>query len=324
MRNQQTFLEQFENMPGVPVVAMEFGSHLYGLNTPNSDYDYQGIFVPSRRDWVLGKAPKNIQFTTGDGESRNTSDDVDISFTNIVKFIDDALKGEVFAIDMLHCKQPIHSSVLWDYIIKHRKRFYSKGMKAYIGYLKRQVHKYGVKGSRMAELEVVFKSMDKLKHVDTPRVEDLVLVLPYVDMEYVEYDHSEEQLYMLGKKFGLRAHLSEVYNSMSRIYENYGARAQAARDNDGVDWKAVSHALRAGYQQRDIFTLGDFEYPLRENEFILAVKKGELDFVTQVQPELDSLVDQVTELAETAVLPQKPDVAFWENFLYHKVFKQTT
>jgi predicted nucleotidyltransferase len=26
---------------------MKFGSHLYGLNTPTSDVDYKGIFMPT-------------------------------------------------------------------------------------------------------------------------------------------------------------------------------------------------------------------------------------------------------------------------------------
>jgi len=41
------------------VVHMIFGSHLYGTNTPDSDTDYKGIFLPSREQVFLGKIPKS-------------------------------------------------------------------------------------------------------------------------------------------------------------------------------------------------------------------------------------------------------------------------
>lgn len=324
-KNDPILNKQLEQVPGNVIVTMLFGSHLYGLSTPDSDYDYKGVFIPPRREWVLGKAPKSIDFSTGDDVSRNGADDLDISFTSIVKFIDDALRGEVFAIDMLHCENPITTTPTWEYIRNNRTKFYSKSMKAYIGYLKRQVHKYGVKGSRMSELETIFKSiavvpMDEKNSQIVGRVEDYMWLIPFDKLEYVEHKPDEKVVVVLGKKFGYRAHIHEMIHSMERVYDNYGERAKEARDNKGVDWKAVSHALRAGYQQRDIFIHGDFSYPLKENDFIFDVKTGKLDFVTQVQPELDRLVDEVTELAETSSLPDKPDVEFWEDFIYNEVF----
>lgn len=38
------------------IMETVFGSHLYGLNTPTSDKDYKGIFLPHPRDILLGKA----------------------------------------------------------------------------------------------------------------------------------------------------------------------------------------------------------------------------------------------------------------------------
>ena len=36
------------------MVKMVFGSHLYGLDTENSDKDYCGIFVPTAKEIILG------------------------------------------------------------------------------------------------------------------------------------------------------------------------------------------------------------------------------------------------------------------------------
>jgi hypothetical protein len=103
--------------------------------------------------------------------------------------------------------------------------------------------------------------------------------------------------------------------NLKKIYDSYGARAQAAKENKGVDWKAMSHALRAGYQARDIYANGDFEYPLVETQFILDVKRGLLDYTTQVAPVLEDLVDEVNELSESSTLQSKVDRNKWDNWL---------
>lgn len=320
-KNDPILKKQLDQVPGNVIVTMVFGSHLYGLSTPESDYDYKGVFIPPRREWVLGKAPKSIDFSTGDNVSRNGADDLDISFTSILKFIEDALRGEVFAIDMLHCENPITSTPTWEHLRANRTKFYSKSMKAYIGYLKRQVHKYGVKGSRMSELETVFKSigvvpMDKNNSRLVGRVEDVLKRIPFDKLEHIEHKPDDKVVVVLGKKFGYRAHIHEMIHSMERVYDNYGARAKEARDNKGLDWKAISHALRAGYQQRDIFMNGDFSYPLKENKFLLDVKTGKLDFLTEVQPILEDLIEQIYQLADDSNLPEKPERKFWEDFIF--------
>jgi len=57
---------------------MEFGSTVYGTRLPTSDTDYKSIFIPSKRDLYLGRAPETIQHKTKlDATARNTADDVD-------------------------------------------------------------------------------------------------------------------------------------------------------------------------------------------------------------------------------------------------------
>lgn len=35
------------------IVKMKFGSHLYGTNTEDSDVDYKGVFLPSKKEILL-------------------------------------------------------------------------------------------------------------------------------------------------------------------------------------------------------------------------------------------------------------------------------
>ena len=42
------------------IMLCRFGSHLYGTDTPESDTDYKGIFMPTKEMVLLGKIPKSI------------------------------------------------------------------------------------------------------------------------------------------------------------------------------------------------------------------------------------------------------------------------
>jgi len=111
------------------------------------------------------------------------------------------------------------------------------------------------------------------------------------------------------------------YAQLKAVYDSYGARAQLAKENKGLDFKAISHAIRAGCQARDIYKYGDFSYPLKETAFILAVKKGELDYTTEVAPVLEAVVEEVDKLADKSTLPEKADYAYWDRWLLN-VYKK--
>lgn len=53
------------------IVRIIYGSHLYGLSTPESDRDFKGIFMPSKEEILLGKIPKSIRTSTGDPNEKN-------------------------------------------------------------------------------------------------------------------------------------------------------------------------------------------------------------------------------------------------------------
>ena len=133
---------------------------------------------------------------------------------------------------------------------------------------------------------------------------------------FVEYN-GKTFYEIIGRKFELNVSVEYVLPIVKKIYNNYGARAILAKENNGIDFKAVSHALRAAYQLRDIYKDGDFEYPLKENDFIFDVKMGRLDYISEVAPEIERIVDEVNLLAVSADLPDEVDVAFWDDFVYN-------
>ena len=60
----------------------------------------------------------------------------------------------------------------------------------------------------------------------------------------------------------------------------YGKRTRSAADNDGRDWKALSHALRALYEAEELVDTGKITFPLPLADEVKALKEGRLDVLS--------------------------------------------
>jgi hypothetical protein len=311
------------------IVEMKFGSHLYGTDTPESDHDFKGVFLPEFESLILGEKTKSINTNTNATDGKNTSQDVDREFYSLHYFLKLALEGQTVALDMLHAPQSaiLKSSHLWDVLVEQRSRFYTKNLKAFVGYARRQAAKYGIKGSRLAEVRMVAtfleKSLIRLKWNNDLRLRDVWDWLPKGDHLYFHSGASEKQDSMslrmyevVGKKFQETARVDYVLPILVRFITEYGVRAQKAEQNEGVDWKALSHALRAAYQVKELFVDGTMTMPRPEAGILLAVKQGRLAFKS-VQAELEQTMSEVEALAERSELPEKADHKFAKHFLLY-------
>ena len=128
---------------------------------------------------------------------------------------------------------------------------------------------------------------------------------------------------VLGRKYQTTLSLIELKQSLNKLDAEYGERARKAEANEGIDWKALSHACRGGLQLLEIYKTGDLIYPLQDAPFILDVKLGKHPFKT-VQEFLEDVVDQV-EAASTEAskngMQQKVDMSFWMTSLRRCISK---
>jgi len=312
-------------------VKMLFGAHLYELQTESSDKDYKGIFLPERRDLILNRVPKTFHESTGSDTEKNQAGDMDFEAFSIYEFVRLAMNGETVALDMLHAKDK--HVVDWDdnYEVfrdlrANRQKFYCTDMKAYMGYVRRQAAKYGVKGGRLAAAREVLEILNNFRHHCDLENPDKPMRVKHIGHfptnEYCEWIEEKDRrgevrnfYQVCGRKLQDTLPLDEAYGVVKKVVDSYGHRVKQAENNENIDFKAVSHALRAGFQLRSIYKYGDFEYPLEESDFIYWVKTGQLDFKTVVQPELEGLVDEVEQLSDKSNLPSKPDKKFWDNWL---------
>ena len=128
---------------------------------------------------------------------------------------------------------------------------------------------------------------------------------------------------VLGSQFQDRCPADVFKRAVEQKWGSYGERARLAKENAGLDWKALHHALRCCKQVEEIVLTGDLQYPLKDAKLLLQVKKGELDFLTVVQPMLEEYVDKVGEMLTSSNLPEKVDTTFWDNWYVYVISKQT-
>ncbi len=299
---------------------MIFGSHLYGTDTPESDTDYKGIFLPTKDEILLGKIPRHFGETTGNDKSKNTKEDTDIELFSLHEFIKLACEGQTVALDMLHAPVDkwIDSTMIWTEIVDNREKFYTKNLKAFVGYARRQAAKYGIKGSRLDAAKDVLDIFEPIKDPTLGyRVEDVWEDLPINEHCHMMEDspNGVKQYHVCGRALQSRETISHAYGTVEKFYSSYGARAKQASNNMGIDWKAVSHAVRAAYQVEELLTEGTITFPLRNSNYIKQIKCGELDYRSEVGPHLDEIMEHVGELSKISTLPAKSDRKFWDNFI---------
>ena len=299
------------------IVKMKFGAHLYGTATSDSDVDYKGIFMPTKDEVLLGRIPKSHNYSTGKDESKNTKSDIDVEIYSLHYFIKLACDGQTVAMDMLHAPKDmiLQSSNIWKAIINNRHKFYTKNLKSFIDYARRQASKYGIKGSRInAALQILelLKKEDPSKKMrkiwdELPRIEHCYDIAPD--------PNGMRQYQVCGKSFQESATIGYVIPILEKFYNDYGRRARSAAENKNIDWKAISHALRAAYQTKEILIENNLIFPLKMAPFLMKVKQGKFDYLTEVAPVLESLMEEVEELSLSSTLPETVDRKFWDQLI---------
>jgi hypothetical protein len=299
------------------IVKIKFGAHLYGTTTSDSDVDYKGVFMPSKEEVLLGRIQKSHSHSTGNDESKNTKNDIDVEMYSFHYFIKLACDGQTVAMDMLHAPEDmiLQSSNIWKAIIKNRHKFYTKNLKSFIDYARRQASKYGIKGSRInAALQV----LELLKKEDpSKKMREIWDKLPRIEHCYdiAPDPNGMRQYQVCGKSFQESAKIGYVIPILEKFYNDYGQRARLAAENKNIDWKAISHALRAAYQTKEILTENNLIFPLKMAPFLMKVKQGKLDYLTEVGPVLESLMEEVEELSLRSTLPETVNRKFWNQFI---------
>lgn len=298
------------------------GSHLFGTNTPASDRDFKGVYLPSKQDILLGTAKASVNRKTNTSGQKNTKDDVDVEFYSLQKFMQMLDQGQTVALELLWTPDEllVSTSPFWKELQEHRAELLHKKVTAFVGYCKTQADKYGVKGSRMAAAKNVLhflKSCDVHPNTRLSTYWD-DLIYKYEGIEHVEFGVQETTqgpirfMEVCNRKY--QEHISFQYakESLEKLYDAYGARAKQAEENEGIDWKALSHAYRVCCQALEILNDHKLSLPMKPEdlEVVRQVKLGKVPF-NVFQPMLEEKLEQVLHAQASSTLPESFDYDKW-------------
>ena len=305
-----------------------FGSHLYGTNTENSDQDIKGIYIPEAEDILLAKVKGSISRKREKVEGeKNTFEDIDEEIYSLDKYLKLISEGQTVSLDILFSPKKYHlkHTYFWDTLIKDREKLLTKNSKAFIGYCRMQANKYGIKGSRVAAARDTLAFLNHLIQVMgmTKKLGDYSAKIDVFvkGKEFVEIldiplanGQSIRHLNVCDRKLPYTSSVGNVYGIVEKLVEEYGQRALQAEKNEGVDFKALSHAVRIGEQAIELFKTHWIEFPRPNAAELLRIKKGELPY-KQVAEYIEQLFVDVERESELSSLPESVDKNFIDNFI---------
>jgi len=304
------------------IVKILHGSHLYGTNTPNSDTDYKYVIMPDVDKILLQKAKRAERETTGKPHEKNTKDDIDEGRFSLGGYFELLEQGQTMALDLLFAppSHRLETSPLWEHIVSNRSKLVHKNMTAFVGYCQTQAAKYGIKGSRMAAVKTASDVLSQLdpesrmyEHWST--LNSALAGVDHIAFIQVEVNKIEktlvDHLEVCNRKFDRACKVGYVLDALQKIYDNYGERAKLAMKNEGIDWKALSHAVRVCVQGLELLETGHMTLPLPEPQLSLVrdIKLGQLPY-SEVQDIIEGYVSRIDEASNKSSLPEHLDSKF--------------
>ncbi|WP_343712369.1 nucleotidyltransferase domain-containing protein [Inquilinus sp.] len=305
------------------LVEMRCGSHLYGTATPDSDIDLKAVYLPAARDLLLQRArPTIVESRPKAHGERNQPGDVDRETFSLQRYLELLVGGQPMAIEMLFAPDSAMTAPpdeLWRELQAAAPRLVSRRAASFVRYCRQQANKYGIKGSRAAAARQALAALEAAEQTHSAgspldRAEAMLETLAgetehvsLVDIE-VQPGRMARHLDICGRKAPLHAAIRTARDLAARLVAEYGQRALEAERQQGIDWKALSHAVRVGHEALELFTTGRLRFPLASAGHLLRIKRGELPYAA-VAEEIELLMERAEAAAAASILPDEPDLA---------------
>jgi len=333
-------VSKFEIAYNAKVVYVSlYGSKLFGTDNEKSDSDYKGIFIPSQKDVLLKKDIEHYNYNTNT-KTKNDKDDVDLQLYSIYKWFNLLKKGETGALDLLFSMfredtQMYKDTSFIEVIKDNYTKFYNKNLHSFIGYCVGQSKMYNVRGQRFAELDDFIKVFTQIKIEDPnakleeylPKIKDMFLQKEYKYIKVIKAQISrgneayKEGYYveLLGKRFASSVTIGYFAKSISLMAKQFGHRTRSA--SKGVDYKALSHAVRVINEVEELLDDAFITFPLKNRDYIKSIKEGKVE-LSEVMDYIDKKLDIVQKKLEDSTLPLKSDEVFIDNLILSLVRRE--
>lgn len=311
------------------IVQIKFGSHLYGTATPESDLDIKGVYLPSGRDILLQKVvPVISDDRNKEHGQKNTAQDTDYECYSLQRYLKLLAEGQTVALDMLFAPSWafINSpDPIWGDIQALSSQILTRDAAAMVRYCQKQANKYGIKGSRIAAARTALAVLTDAarqhglqSRLETARHELESMVAAHQFLGFSEMTDMQGSkiayLEICGKKIMMSASIKAACDITQQLVDEYGQRALAAERNEGVDWKALSHAVRVAQQAIEFLSTGRITFPRPEAPYLRAIKSGQRSYV-EIANMIETLLAGVEHAAAHSHLATTIDMRVIDDFI---------
>jgi hypothetical protein len=249
----------------------------------------------------------------------------------------------------------IETSPIWDEIIENIDKILTKNVKAYLGYCKSQAQKYSIKGDKLKNYNA-FKSFCE-KYLNEKDANGAPLpLLEALEFEYNTHEYpklisncipepgaernkiafgetakfnfgdhcyfetalnKESYLVISDVKFQLNDSIKSALKKVNSVIDSYGKRADAAANDNGVDWKAISHCVRVLLQVEQLLSENKITFPLINANFVKAIKYNTIDMTyEEIMKWIENHIMHIDEvLLPKSTLREKADYKWIEKFI---------
>lgn len=302
------------------IFRCKVGSHLYGLNTPESDEDYFSVFLPTSEDLLSLNKVKVVDNSTKSSseDRRNTSEDKDDKEYSLPFFIKLLLDNNPNIIEVLFATPDCievcepEFKILMD---NCDKIVSTKTFHTFTGYAFSQKKKLETKRERYGSLlqsidwmneyfsEDVYNSKAKLTEDDAEKLNS--------NLKYYKGSKGDTSSFHKGMP------VADIYNQLCAERDKYGWRVKTDSFMKlGYDRKFAYHLIRILAEGIELLSTGKLSYPLTGSvkDDIMSVKQGELplDDVFALYEKYKVVCDKVME---NTIIRKKPDFKWANNYL---------
>jgi len=300
------------------ILEIRSGSHLYGTNTPKSDEDFAGIFMPSE-EFIFGL--QNVEeckagVISKDEHGKNTKDAIDRTLHEFRRFCQLALKNNPNILELLFAneKNIVFKNEYGETLLSVAEMFPYKGTyTAFMGYAQAQKHKMFLKIEKLDDLESGYYTLCAL--------EDKLVMAQVVDNIGKPFFRkgNNPHVHIGDLCFEAGVYVKKARAAIKERLDKFTSRKEFIHEF-GFDVKFASNLIRLLREGIEILDTGKLQFPLTYSDEILSIKKGEWK-IEDVIKHAEQLEDVCRKVFETSKLPDKPQFEKVNKFVIEQMKK---
>ena len=296
--DKNNLIEDFKNKhPDKTLIYLyKAGSHFFNLNTPSSDIDLKGVYLPSAENYE--KSFNSLVKFNSNNKGRNTSEDVDIDIFSLPFFLNLLAKGDFNMMEALYAPEDkiLLELPLMTELKDIRKSLMVKDVRAFFGFFDREYRQHNINhnfhSTRVEMYNFLKPIMEKIKekydnqefiHGSEIRLSGYAKELKahfkdHKDVRFyfapVSKDSPDQEFIEFARsKQPMEAKVSYVMDALEQKINN-----ASHRKKDGKAYKGLSHCLRLLYEAQQLLSTGEFQFPFSKErtELLYKAKTGQL------------------------------------------------